>query len=198
MQQQETSPPGSRTLQDVAEDRQQHLAFLEHWRTEVDPIYEDKRLALRASVDVAQSVIRALFLLSGGALVTLPVFARLVGVRGHDSATVLLLPAGCFILGLVLCTAAGLIGQIALRSDAATALHLAEWAKISVNLNFKREKDPVTAQGRQAAENELMMRCRAVSRRWTFCGMVLTVVSLCAFLAGAVVAGVNLVQGVAP
>jgi hypothetical protein len=171
--------------------RELQLAYLEQWRTDLGPVYEDKRVSHRGSIEFALSVLRSLFLLNGGALVTLPVFARFVGVRGSAAAAHLLWPASCFIAGLICCCSAGLIAYLTLRSDVKAIARNIERRAIGVKISNVKI-DPAEGAKLQAIEQKQMDRHNKTALRLSIVGAGLAALSLLLFAAGAWLGGFEL------
>jgi hypothetical protein len=176
----------------LRELREQHLAYLEQWRTELSPILENKRESHKGSIALGEAVLKSCFLLNGGALIAIPVFAGLVDVHGSAATGRLLSPVCWFITGLVACCLAGIVGHLALRRDVKGYFHDFERLAIGVKLAHGKEPNPAAAAQRQTAEQELAKETFKSAERLAITAACLAGFSLLAFVVGAVSGGTGL------
>ena len=165
---------------------------LERWRTDVEPLYHAGERSRDMAFQFAQTAIRSMFLLNGGALIAFPAFAELVGTEFHQNIWEFLLSTGGFVLGLVLIVATTLLAYMAMDADAAAIRQRQEIVKIDLNRSHAPEwYSNEVKQARvdaEAAENKSAGLFKVLSS-WA---LALGIGSIAAFLFGAAFAAVVL------
>ena len=132
-------------LKDLREARrlrmEGHLAFLEQWRTDLQPILDDLSLFNRIGADFALGGIKAVFILNGGALIALPAFAGVFRWGSSANADLLTWAVGFFVGGLILSAAAYLLGYLVVNAEARRSQELLNWRSRSVREYYHPPKD---------------------------------------------------------
>jgi len=106
--------------------------YLERWRTEVQPVHEEKERSREMAFGFAKMAIQTMFLLNGGALIAFPAFAGLVGAAFKEHISIFLLSAGGFVTGLVFIAITGLLAYISMDADTEAIRQREEIVKIDL------------------------------------------------------------------
>ena len=101
--------------EDSRAELERRLAYLEEYRTNIEPVQRDITEANRATVDFALTGIKSLYLLNGGAIIAVPAFA---GVSERLSIDSLGTAIACFAVGLFTAALTNLLAY--LSEDALT------------------------------------------------------------------------------
>lgn len=169
--------------------------FLERWRTDVVPLHEAAERSRDMAFGFAQTAIRSMFLLNGGALVAVPAFAELVGTAFQENMTALLLSGSGFVAGLILIAITTLLAYTSMDADAEAIRQDQEVVKINLNRaqNPKSYTNKLKKQQSEAEAARLKFGRRSAKlRTWALC---LGVGSMGAFIFGAVFAAVVMSGG---
>lgn len=179
-------------LDAAAHQDQRTRTYLERWRTDVGPLHESEESAWGRAYGYAQTAIRSLYLLNGGALVAFPAFAQLAGTPISEHLTLFLLSGGSFVSGLVLVGATNILAYVS--ADAQVAAVREEKENVKINLNRSHNEDGYTereeARTKQAAT--LQSKYRRTAYRTALWCLGLGAGSLVMFLAGAIFAALVL------
>jgi disulfide bond formation protein DsbB len=167
----------------------------EKWAHAIDVLDNILLRALDASRAFAKIALQTTFLLNGGAIVALPTFLQLAGVKFSDHRDVALIAIGLFVIGLIL---SGIANAIALAGSVAAVTQISQMTVIARFERAQRD-DPTNKAGKwqQLAADAAKKRDKkarlSLFLRWTAVGLVITAF-LC-FVAGILV-GAAILSGV--
>ena len=161
-----------------------HVAFLEHWRTDLQPIENDIRASDRASVDFAISGLRTVFLLNGGAIVAVPAFAEVLGVQ-DDQRYWITYAVATYAFGLFLSALSQIAAYLTTESRSREFSERLSWRSITVKLkhNIIQENDPECAAAELFKEKE--KRWEGIAKFFNISALALCIISLLMFIVGA-------------
>ena len=165
---------------DYLMDRRQW--FLKEWQSLVTPLDVERRIWDQQSVDIARTASTLLGILNGAALVALPAFVALGGVKDPG---VLVLPTIAFVVGLVAVLAATVSGFIACATRAEFSSICREEMRDSIVQTFKASVSvaPGEVRGPMNADDE---KHKYLTRFKMFrsASLVFSFIAICAFVAG--------------
>ncbi|MFQ5853518.1 MAG: hypothetical protein ACE5JU_23415 [Candidatus Binatia bacterium] len=177
-------------LERYRQDLERRRTYLEHYKAELEPQYRYSVESDRASVGFAQSGIRSMYILNGGALIALPAFHTLLKDSPTYTSESLMWSAGAFVIGLLFSGVTSLLAYLAQSATTEAVSRAITWRTISVNETYwpRDQATKPTADEEIDAEKkkERQWRRRFVWFAWL--GVGSSVAALAAFVAGAVTA----------
>ena len=173
-------------------------AFIEAWRTEVNPLQAQASQRLGFTVSYAQLGLRTALLLNGGGLVAAPAFAELLGSIWSQGFWPPIIAMGAFTLGLI--AAAGATVLAFFEFLYARTVTEFEIARVAEDLNDRYEaamrREPIPKRRTDPGDEERSAQRRAA--RWGGWAILLGLSSLVFFLIGAFFGGYILAGGGPP
>ena len=111
----------------------QYKNFLDQWRTDIAPLDKSASLSRQFAVQFAQTALRTVFLLNGGAFVAVPAFAKLVDVSIKEQLPLFIVSMAAFAFGLVLSAVVAIFAFKSTEHDAAATFSHLEVVKTRLN-----------------------------------------------------------------
>ena len=169
--------------------------FLERWRTDVVPLHEAAERSRDMAFGFAQTAIRSMFLLNGGALVAVPAFAELVGTAFQENLTVFLLSGLGFVTGLILIAITTVLAYTSMDADAEAIRQEQEVVKINLNRSENPKSYTDEVKKRQSEAEVARQRVDRLSVKLRAWALWLGVGSMGAFVFGTVFAAIVMSAG---
>lgn len=175
-------------LERYRQDLERRRTYLEHYKAELEPQYRYSVESDRASVGFAQSGIRSMYILNGGALVALPAFHALLKESPTYTSEPLLWAALAFVIGLALSGITSLLAYLAQSAVSEAVSHVISWRAISVNESYwpREEGKKPTAVEEIDAEKKQAKRWRKRFNWFAWPGVACAAAALTAFVFGAI------------
>jgi len=146
----------------------------------------------KGAIELGQSILKTGTLLNGGALVAIPATVTLFGVDAKSIITQLLVAGGLFALGLLLSWLAGFGGFFALANRADRDFAMGEVTRQKLHHGYYPSNDEnVKAQQKADVEKQSTQveSCDRAFVRWRAAAIILSFLSLVAFVVGNVIGG---------
>ena len=172
----------------VAIEDSRYRTYLDRIRVTEVPLQEKTRQSREFATVYAQSCIKSLFLLNGGALIGFPAFAEVADVPLDQHLAAFLISGGSFVAGLVLIGVTSLLAYLSVDAQVAQ-FERAEWvARVKLNDSFNPEN--VTAEEREKKDTweREEKKFRKISHKLTVWAVGVGTLSLVAFIVGAMFA----------
>lgn len=167
-------------------ENERFRSHLERWRTDVDPLYQAGEHSREMAFQFAQSAVKSMFLLNGGALIAFPAFAQLVGTVFSENIALFLLSAGSFVGGLTLIAIATVLAYKAMDADAEAIRQRQEVVKIDLNRSYDPKWYTGDVKKRRSEAEKAEERSARQFQRISGWALGLGVGSLVAFVSGAI------------
>ena len=179
-------------LDEARYENERTRTFLERWRTDVEPLHEGAERSREMAFGFAQTAIRSMFILNGGALVAVPAFAELVGTAFQENPTAFL-PSGLgFVTGLILIAITTVLAYTSMDADAESIRQGQEVVKINLNRAENPKSYTKQEEGRQSEAKVARQKFNRRSVKLRTWALWLGVGSMGAFVFGAAFAAVVL------
>jgi len=161
----------------------------DRWRVDVEPIEEEKLETGKWAVSFAQAALRTLGVLHGGALLSLP---ALVSFFGIAPGQLLMLAAGCYVLGLTAVVAGYLYAFLCVEYLGGSLSHQREVVVTRLNASHAPGFSPLEDMDKKIKKSEAACDLdREISRRNKEIAFSMMIVSLGMFVVGAILMAVS-------